>query len=421
MQKSLIARGVASALVLVLSLGVNTFPANAADKEILIWADETRGPNLTETLKKKSDWVSGYALKVRSFSSFDAMKDAWDKSTDLTGPDIILGPNSWVSEGAKNGKLAPITLSASVKSRFSANNFFDLTYKNKLYGIPLDINAVGMIYNEDIVKSQPKTFGEMVNFYKANKTKLGLKSGLCIAGGGISWGGYSVLTALGGSAFTMKNGKVDATKAPLNPTTFANNVKTYLLGANGKGNGFFPASDTTCKTDYLAGKVPFAVVGTWEWQDYMLAGYQMNVMPVPGLKAGTFGNMFGSVSGALLTSYAAKHGVEAGAKNALVNFFASTAGASAYQAVELRPPAEKGAQSKNEFTALANFGKAAAKAGVPEIGAILNGTTGSLSYWDSVPAYWTAVLVNGKDPKAEAVKLNGYLVKNLAAGVKDLS
>ena len=130
MQKRIIARGVASALALALCMGVNTFPANAADKEILIWADETRGPNLTETLKKKSDWVSGYSLKVRSFSSFDAMKDAWDKSTELTGPDIILGPNSWVSEGAKNGKLAPITLSASVKSRFSANNFFDLTLRS---------------------------------------------------------------------------------------------------------------------------------------------------------------------------------------------------------------------------------------------------------------------------------------------------
>jgi hypothetical protein len=29
-------------------------------------------------------------------------------------------------------------------------------------------------------------------------------------------------------------------------------------------------------------------------------------------------------------------------------------------------------------------------------------------------------LVNGKDPKAEAVKLNEYLAKNLAAGAKDL-
>ena len=160
------------------------------------------------------------------------MKEAVDKATDLTGPDIIVGANDWVATGAKNGKLAPITLSAAVKSRFTPNNFFDLSYKGKLYGVPLDINNVAMLYNENLVKSAPKTFGEMVNFYKANKTKLGLKAGLCVAGGGMSWGAYSVFTALGGSAYTMKNGAVDVTKAPLNPTTFANNVKTYLLGSN---------------------------------------------------------------------------------------------------------------------------------------------------------------------------------------------
>jgi hypothetical protein len=38
-----------------------------------------------------------------------------------------------------------------------------------------------------------------------------------------------------------------------------------------------------------------------------------------------------------------------------------------------------------------------------------------------LPAYWTAVLTNGKDPKEEAVKLNGYLAANLAAGLKDLA
>ena len=138
------------------------------------------------------------------------------------------------------------------------------------------------------------------------------------------------------------------------------------------------------------------------------------------VKAGTNGNMFGSVSGAMLTTYAAKHGVEAGAKDLLVNFFASTAGAVAYQAIELRPPAEKGAQAKVEFTAQVNFGKAGSKAGVPQIGAILNGATGSKGYWDVLPAYWTEVLVNGKDPKAEAVKLNEFLTKNLQAGAKDL-
>ena len=420
MQKKSIAKSLAASLALALVAGVNTVPAQAADKELVVWADETRGPNLTKTLAAKSDWVSGYKITVKAFSSFDALKEAVDKSTDLTGPDIILGANDWVPTGAKNGKLAPITLPASVKARFTANQLFDLSYKGNLYGVPLDINNVGMVYNENLVKNAPKTLGEMVSYYKANKTKKGLAAGLCIAGGGTSWGAHSVLSALGGSAYRMKNGAVDTTKDPINPAELAKNIKTYLLDADGKSNGFFPATDTGCKDNYLAGKVPFAIIGNWEWQDYMAQGFQMNLMPVPGVKAGTSGTMFASVSGAMLTSFAAKRGVEAGAKDLLINFFASTAGAVAYQAIELRPPAEKGAQTKVEFTAQQNFGKAASKAGIPQIGAILNGAAGSKSYWDLLPAFWTAVLVNGKDPQTEATKMNGFFVKNVTEGVKDL-
>lgn len=420
MQKKLIAKSLAASLALALVAGVNTVPAQAADKELVVWADETRGPNLTKTLAAKSDWVSGYKITVKSFSSFDALKEAVDKSTDLTGPDIILGANDWVPTGAKNGKLAPITLPASVKARFTANQLFDLSYKGNLYGVPLDINNVGMVYNENLVKSAPKTLGEMVSYYKANKDKKGLAAGLCIAGGGTSWGAHSVLSALGGSAYRMKNGAVDTTKDPINPTELAKNIKTYLLDTDGKSNGFFPATDTGCKDNYLAGKVPFAIIGNWEWQDYMAQGFQMNLMPVPGVKAGTYGTMFASVSGAMLTAFAAKRGVETGAKDLLINFFASTAGAVAYQAIELRPPAEKGAQTKVEFTAQQNFGKAASKAGIPQIGAILNGAAGSKSYWDLLPAFWTAVLVNGKDPQTEATKMNGFFVKNVTEGVKDL-
>jgi hypothetical protein len=142
-------------------------------------------------------------------------------------------------------------------------------------------------------------------------------------------------------------------------------------------------------------------------------------MPVPGIKAGTYGQMFGSVSGALLTTYAAKRGVEVGAKDLLVKFFASTEGAIRYQSLELRPPAEKGAQSADLTAAQVGFGKAATLAGIPQIG-ILNGTAGSKSYWDLLPAFWTAILVDGKNPKSEATKLNNFFKLNIAAGVKDL-
>jgi hypothetical protein len=52
---------------------------------------------------------------------------------------------------------------------------------------------------------------------------------------------------------------------------------------------------------------------------------------------------------------------------------------------------------------------------VPQIGAILNGVAGSTSYWDSSSAFWANVLVDGKNPRTEAVKLNRILKRNLKA------
>jgi hypothetical protein len=147
----------------------------------------------------------------------------------------------------------------------------------------------------------------------------------------------------------------------------------------------------------------------------------MNLMPVPGVVANKPGKMFGSVSGALLTTYAAKHGVEAGAKTLLTNFFASTDGQVRYQAIEGRPPAEKGAQADATVTAgQKGFGSAASIAGIPQIGAFLNNNAGGANYWDSAPAYWTAVLVDGKDAVREASKLAAIWSANTTAGKGDL-
>jgi hypothetical protein len=147
----------------------------------------------------------------------------------------------------------------------------------------------------------------------------------------------------------------------------------------------------------------------------------MNLMPVPGVVANKPGKMFGSVSGALLTTYAAKHGVEAGAKSLLTNFFGSTDGQVLYQKYEGRPPAEKGAGLDATVTAAQRgFGAAASLSSLPQIGAFLNNNTGGASYWESAPAYWTAVLVDGKDAVVEGNKLAAIWRANTNAGKADL-
>jgi hypothetical protein len=260
----------------------------------------------------------------------------------------------------------------------------------------------------------------MVDVYKSLKTSKGLKAGLCIAGGGMSWGAHSVFSALGADAYQFNSRDEIVYGRSFNATVFGKNVRTYLLDGK-KGNGFFPASDAGCKDNFLAGKVPYAVIGNWEWTDYVAKGFAMNLMPVPGVQAGTYGKMFGSVNGAMLTSFAAKHGTEAGAKSLLTNFFASTEGQVRYQAIEKRPPAEKGAQADPTVSAgQRGFGSAASLAGIPQIGAFLNSNKGGASYWDSAPAFWTAVLVDGKDPVKEASKLAKIWRANTDGGKGDL-
>ena len=410
--------GVLAAFALAVSTLVA--PSASANTQIVVWADESRGPNLAKVIAAKGDWVPGFTVKVVTFSSFDALKDAFDKATDASGPDIVVGGNDWVPTGAKSGKLAPLTLTAAVKARFNQTQFVDLTYKGKLYGVPVDINNVAMIYNTKLVSSAPKTFGEMVSNYKSLKASKGLKAGLCIAGGGMSWGAHSVFSALGADAYQFDSRDKIVYNRSFNGTTFGKNVRSLLLDGK-KSNGFLPASDAGCKDNFLAGTVPYAIIGNWEWSDYVAKGFTMNLMPVPGVVANKPGKMFGSVSGALLTTYAAKHGVEAGAKSLLTNFFGSTAGQVLYQKYEGRPPAEKGAGLDATVTdAQRGFGAAASASSLPQIGAFLNNNAGGANYWDSAPAYWTAVLVDGKDPVVEGNKLAAIWRANTSAGKADL-
>lgn len=415
--------GASVALGVAASTLLGALPASANDKVITVWADETRGPNLEKTLgtvasQAGGEWVAGYKVKVVTFSSFDALKTAVDNVTK-DGPDIIVGGNDWVATGAANGKLAPYVPSAAVRANFTGNQWFDLTAKGKIYGVPVDVNNVAMLVNTKLTGKRPTTLGEMVDFYLKNKTSKGLVAGLCVAGGGMSWGAHSMLSALGGGAYPIRNAVVDTRQNPV-PATVATNIEKFLLNADGSSNGFFPASDTGCKDNFLAGKVPYAIIGNWEWKDYDAKGFSMsNLMAVPGVTKGKFGAAFGSVSAAMLTSFAATNGNDAAAKSLLTNFFASEKGQVAYQKFEQRPPANKAAAAKSS-AAQKGFGSAAAAASVPQIGAILNGSAGNPSYWDLLPAFWTDVLVKKVKPGVAVSKLNAQFKKNIVNGMKNL-
>ncbi|MFM8927680.1 MAG: extracellular solute-binding protein [Rhodoluna sp.] len=430
--------GAIAAFAVVLG-GIALAPAQAAPKVLTIWADETRGPNLIQLFgtladQDEGDFVDGYVIDVKPQANFDALKAALDNATAASGPDIVLGPNDWVPTGAKNGKLAAFTLPATIKKDFTANQLGDLSYKGKLYGVPLDVNNVAMVRNTGVPSSAVATFGAMVNYYKANKDEQGLVAGLCILGGGTSWGGLGVWSALGLQPYRMKAGKVDTTLSKAGKpavagdpvsASFINNLKALVLEPSGSrwvSNGFFAPWDNApgttmanCEADFKAGKVPFAILGNWQ-KDLLSSSIVSTLQPVPGVTAGTYGNAFGSVSGALLTSFANGKGNLAAAKS-LLNYFGSRAGARDYQKIENRPHANaKAAKFGSSFQK--GMARAAGLASVPQIGSILDGTGGN-SWWNVIGDYWWDITGDpGQNLETRTNSLNAILKANIVAGSK---
>ena len=401
---------IAAAALAVSALAVPS--AFAAKKSIVIWADETKGPALLKLVKDMGKTVPGYTVDVKSFASYTALQDAWDKATSATGPDLLLGDGAFATKGAKAGNIQSLIISSATRQAFSKGAFEALSVNGRIYGIPTDVDTTGMIYNTAMFATAPKTIGEIYDYYIKNKATL--TNGVCSFNG--SWGAHPMLTALGGGAWGYKNGAADFSTVVFNSPTFKANVKKYLVGTDGKTNGFF--SYDGCDTAFKAGKTPVALVGAWNMSGIEATSVKFAWSSLPGTTAGTFGKQWGGVSGVYLTSYATTHGVKTGANQLLNKFFASEAGQLSFNEAQKdqRPLAHITAAAKTKDKNAAGVGAASVNS-IRQINGALGDKTGG-SDWYAVLGDAMTDIFAGKDIDETLDKGAAVLKKNFANHAK---
>jgi maltose-binding protein MalE len=402
---------IAAAALAVSALAVPS--ASAAKKPIVIWADETRGPALLKLVKDMNKTVPGYSVDVKSFASYDAMNAAWDKATVATGPDIVLRDGSLAFSGAKSGRIQSLIISAATRKAFSAGSWASLTVNGRVYGIPTDADTTGMIYNTAMFPTAPKTIGEIYDYYIKNKSTL--TNGICSFNG--TWGAHPVFTALGGGAWGYKKGVPDYSDVRFNSAAMKTNVKKFLVGADGKTNGFF--SYDGCDTAFKAGKTPVALVGAWNMSGVEATNVKFAWGSLPGVTAGTFGNQWAGFAGAFMTSYATSHGVKSGANQLLNKFFASEAGQLAFNEAQAsqRPLAHIAAAAKTKDKNAQGIGASSANS-VRQISGALDDNTGGASWYDVTNDAMKDIFA-GKDINDTLDKAAVVLKKNFANYAKD--
>jgi maltose-binding protein MalE len=403
-------RGIVAAIAAagLLATGFAAAPAQAATKTITVWADETRGPQLASLIQNNTKIAPGYKITVKYFSSLTALESAWNKASAAGGPDVITGPASFLS-AAKSGKLAPLTLSSTNKLELPEASINALSYNGKTYGVALDVDTTSMYWNTKF-GTAPTTMGGLVDAYKAAKAAGTATAGICAIDG--VWGAHPVITALGGGAFGYKGSSPDPANVLINTDAFKANIKKYLLGTDGKSNGFFQWDG--CADNFKAGKTLAANTGAWNIDSVTAAGVKFQLLPVPGLTATTKGKQWVNYSGAFVTSFAAKHGVDLGAKKLVAGWFASRDGQVLMTAAGDRPPANKGAAKVVKAASTKAFA-IAGTTGIPQVSAYLDNKAGGSNWYDVLGSALTSILVKGEDVDKTLDAAAVILKKNFAA------
>ena len=394
-----------------------TVPAHAATKTIVVWADDQRGPALKRFLDGNTTIAPGYTFKVSTYANYDALNSAWLKSTAASGPDMMFHPTGDAVTAAKNGKALPFTLSATAKKSISATALAYGQYKGKQYGLPLDIDTTALYWNNKF-GAAPKTFEEFVKRFLDAKAAGKATVGFCAGDG--TWGSLPLLTAVGGGAWGYQKDGVtpDVTKVLFNSAAAVTNIKKYLVGSDGKSNGFFQWGGwDECGQTWLAGNAMAMQSGSWR----LAATQEKNIdftltnLPTVGGKGKT--HQWSGFGGAFITAHAKTHGVLLGVQKA-INWLASTEGSLSYAVAVNRPSPNTSVASKVSADAR-GFALSGANYGLVQENALLGDSTGGANWYDVLGTTYTDIFVNGKDVKETLDKAAAILSRNWAAGIKN--
>lgn len=202
------------------------------------------------------------------------------------GADLFAAPHDKLGELVNGGHVAPTANADVVAKEVLGACSKALTYEGKMYGYPVSAETYALFYNKDLIaeKDVPKTWDALakwvVDFNKKNPDKRGF-----IMDVGNAY--YSIV-------FTTENGnRIFGSTGDDTSTTYLNNDDAV------NGMKFFqslrpalnvPAADLStgaCDAAFQSGQAAMHITGPWNIKNFVDAGLNFGVAPLPSLPGDT--------------------------------------------------------------------------------------------------------------------------------------
>src|SRR4029450_3257463 len=136
------------------------------DGEVLVWIGGDKGGQGFAAPGKKGEAELAIPVKVEPL---DGLTDKFQSAAQGgKGPDIVVWAHDRLGEWADAGLLRPLEISKDFKAGFLPLTWEAVTHNKQIWGYPLALEAVSLIYNQQLVSGTPPTqLSEMKAFGKA--------------------------------------------------------------------------------------------------------------------------------------------------------------------------------------------------------------------------------------------------------------
>jgi maltose/maltodextrin transport system substrate-binding protein len=264
--------------------------------QLLVWINGDKGYNGLQKVGDRFAAESGVRVVVQHP---EGAPDKFQSSTGAgKGPDIFCWPHDRVGEWARSGLIVPVYPRQKLRDSIEDSAWKAFQYNGKTWGYPLAIEAIGLIYNKQLVSTPPKDFDEIPAIDKQLSVR-GKKA--------ITWDydksffSFPLLAGAGGYIYGR-----DA-KGGYNVRDIGINNAGAVAGAQVLVDliegGQMPRGVTYAEMEsaFADGDVAMMISGPWAWDNAKKAHIDFGVAPIPGVH-GKPAKPFVGVLGCMVTA-----------------------------------------------------------------------------------------------------------------------
>jgi maltose/maltodextrin transport system substrate-binding protein len=265
--------------VLLLLTGAHI--ANAwTNGQLVIWMDSDRAAAMQLVANK---FEQDYGIPVR-IETPEKITDSFPLAAQAgKGPDIVVWAHDKVGEWADGGVIAPIDVTAAYKQQFYPMAWDAVRHRRQLWGYPISLEAIGLIYNKKLVSGAPPTqLSDLIPFYQKLKSEHPGTNPILwdYCNPYYSWG---ILASGGGYIFGKTTDGYDPRNVGVATDGAIQGLSEIVRLID---VGVLPrmASGGDIAQQLMAqGKLAMMISGPWDWPNLMKSGIDFGVVPMPGI------------------------------------------------------------------------------------------------------------------------------------------